>query len=104
MSGEKKMTIAGGLAALGAGAYYLLGPKGKEHQKKTKELMDKIKKEAEKEIKKAKKVTVPVYHKAVDLIAENYGKQYKIHEKEIKAIAKKLKSEWEGVTKKSKSK
>ena len=94
--------MAAGLAALGAGAYYLLGPNAKVHQKKAKDLMGKIKKEAEREIKKAKNVTVPVYHKAVDLIAENYGKQYKIHEKEIKEIAKKIKSEWKGITKKAK--
>ena len=41
-------------AALGAGAYYFLGPNKKAHQKKAKALYEKIKKEAKKEGKKLK--------------------------------------------------
>jgi hypothetical protein len=48
MSGGKKMAIAGGMAAVAGGAYYLLGPKSKAHQKKAKALMGKVKKEAKK--------------------------------------------------------
>ena len=34
---KKKIAVAGaGAALIGAGAYYFLGPKGKEHQKKAK--------------------------------------------------------------------
>jgi len=96
MSVGKKMVVGAGVAALGAGAYYLLGPKAKAHQKKASVLLNKMEKEVQDEIKKAEKVTIPLYHKAVDIVSKNYAKQYKAHEKDIKAFAKKLKNEWKG--------
>jgi len=99
MSGGKIVARVAGIAALGAGAYYLLGPKAKAHQKKVKVLVEKMKKEVEKEIKKVKEVTPPLYHKAVDNISKNYAEQYKLHEKDIKDFAKKMKSEWKGINK-----
>lgn len=54
ISGGKKMMVGAGMAALGAGAYYLLGPDGKKHQKKASAVLAKVKKEVEGEIKKAK--------------------------------------------------
>ncbi len=100
MSAGKKMAIGAGVAALSAasaGAYYLFGPNAKKHQKKAKVLMEKMKKEVKSEIKKAKEVTVPIYHKAVDVVVDTYAKQYKLHEKDIKAFANKLKKEWKKV-------
>ncbi len=91
MSGAKKVAIGAGVAALTAGAYYLLGPKGKENQKKVAALVGKMKKEVASEIKKVKVKTAPAYKKVVDTISANYAKQYKLHEKDIKAFAKKLK-------------
>ena len=99
MSGGEKVAMGAGLAAVGAGAYYLFGPKSKAHQKKVKMLAEKIKKEVAGEVKKAKAVTAPLYHKAVDVVSKNYAKQYKEHEKEIKALALKLKSEWKNADK-----
>ena len=96
MSSEKKVAAVAGLAALGAGAYYLLGPNAKAHQKKTSALLAKMKKDVQGEIKKAEKVTIPLYHQAVDIVSKNYAKQYKLHEPAIKAFAKKLKSKWKG--------
>jgi len=99
MSGGKIVAGIAGVAALGAGAYYLLGPKAKAHQKKAKVLVEKMKKEVEKEIKKVKEITPPLYHQAVDSISKNYAEQYKLHEKDIKAFAEKMKSEWKGMKK-----
>jgi len=90
-----------GAAALGAGAYYLLGPDAKAHQKKAKTLMVKMQKEIGAEIKKAKVEGTPMYHKVVNAVSENYAKQYEMHKPEIKALAKKLKSEWKKVSKKT---
>jgi hypothetical protein len=101
ISGGKMVAAGAGLAALAGGAYYLLGPKAKMHQKKASALMAKMKKEVASEMKKAKEVSTPLYHKAVDAIAENYAEQYKMHEGDIKAIAKKLKGEWKAVSKKA---
>jgi uncharacterized protein HemX len=55
MSVGKKIAIGAGVAAIGAGAYYLLGPKAKAHQKKVSVLANKAKKEAKKEMKEIKK-------------------------------------------------
>ena len=52
MSKGKKVAIGAGIgagiAALSAGAYYFLGPKGKAHQKKAKALVAKYKPEIKK--------------------------------------------------------
>ena len=103
-SGVSGVKVLAGVAALGvagAGAYYLLGPKAKAHQKKASTLFAKIKKEIEVEVKKAKEAGTPIYHKTVDMVSENYAKQYQMHEPEIQAFAKKLKSEWKGMGKKT---
>lgn len=52
MSVGKKLAIGAGVVAMGAGAYYLLGPNAKAHQKKMSLLATKVKKEAGKEIKR----------------------------------------------------
>jgi uncharacterized protein HemX len=99
ISGGKIVAGVAGVAALGAGAYYLLGPKAKAHQKKAKVLLSKMEKEVAKKVKKVKEVTPPLYHQAVDSISKNYAKQYKLHEKDIKAFAEKMKSEWKKASK-----
>ena len=99
MSGGKITATVAGMAAIGAGAYYLFGPNAKTHQKKAKILMAKIKNEVAREVKKVKEVTPPLYHKAVDTVSKNYAKQYKLHEKDIKFIANKLKKEWQDANK-----
>jgi len=101
MSGGKMLAAGAGVAALAGGAYYLLGPDAKKNQKKALELIAKMKKEVEKEMKKAKEMSVPMYQKAVDMISENYAKQYEMHGPEIMAFAKTLKKEWKGVVKKA---
>lgn len=102
ISKSKKVAIGGAvvaLSAIGAGAYYLLGPDGKKNQKKALALVGKMKKEIISEVKKAKKLSVPAYNKAVDMVSKNYAKKYKAHEKDIKIIASKLKSEWKDIQK-----
>ncbi|MEX2052548.1 MAG: hypothetical protein WD991_02555 [Candidatus Paceibacterota bacterium] len=96
-SGISKSKLAGGVgaaAAVSAGAYYLFGPDGKSHQKKVKQLMVNIKKEAISKTKKAKKITEPIYNNAIDSLVATYGKQYKDYQREIQAIATKLKGDW----------
>lgn len=90
--------VGAGVAALGAGAYYMFGPKGKTHQRKVFTVLSKMKKEVQTEVKKAKSATMPLYHKAVDMIAENYSRQYKLHAKDIRAFAGKLKKEAQAIS------
>lgn len=101
MSGRGIAAAAAGAVAIGAGAYYLLGPNAKAHQKKTKTLFIKMKKEVISKIKKVQKVTPQLYHQAIDTVSKNYTEQYKLHEKDIKAFAKKMKTEWKDVAKKA---
>ena len=106
MSTRKKMAIGAGVVAVGAasaGAYYLLGPNAKAHQKKASVLMAKIKKKLAQKAKKVKNLTEPLYHSAVDALADTYSKQYKAHEKDIKSLAIQLKKEWKKVKPKKSS-
>lgn len=102
MSTGKKVAIGAGIAAVGAGAYYLLGPNAKAHQKKALDLAKKMEKEVLAETKKVKNVSTNLYHSVVDKISKGYTKQHKVHEKDIKAVAKKLKGEWKSIAKKVK--
>lgn len=97
----KIAVIGAGVAAASAGAYYLFGPEGKQHQKKAKIWMKEMQSEIEKKLKKAKSVTGPLYKSAVDAMAETYSKQYKEHAGEIKAFAKQLKDKWENAQSKA---
>ncbi len=98
MSNGKKVAMAGAAAATVAGAYMLLGPDGKKNQKKAKLLMSKVEKEVKSKVKTAKNLSAPLYHKAVDAVMADYGKQYQEYGSEIKAVAKKLKGEWKKAT------
>ncbi|MBI3888516.1 hypothetical protein HY311_01860 [Candidatus Nomurabacteria bacterium] len=64
ISGSKVLMVEAGMAALGAGAYYLLGPDGKKNQKKAAALIFKIKKEVKSDAKKLKKEWKTVSKKA----------------------------------------
>jgi uncharacterized protein HemX len=94
MSAGTAVAIGAGVAAVGAGAYYFLGPKGKQHRGKAKAWMTEMETDVEKKLKKAKSVTQPLYRDAVDTVAATYSKRYKEYAPEIKALAKKLKGEW----------
>lgn len=94
MSVGRAAAIGAGVAAVSAGAYYFLGPKGKQHRGDAKVWMTKMEADVEKKLRKAKSVTGPLYRDAVDTIAATYSKRYKEHAPEIKALAKKLKTGW----------
>lgn len=96
VSTGKIVAVSAGIAALGAGAYYLLGPDAKKNQKKVGAWMDTAEKEISAVVTKAKKVSEPIYHGLVDGLVAKYAKQYNLKEKEITAFAKHLKSEWKG--------
>ncbi len=88
----KKVAIGAGVAAVGAGAYYFLGPKGKKHQKDAKAWATTAEKKFMTEVGKAEKVLTGKA-KAVA------GKAMKM-EKKIVAKAKKVQAK---VTNKAKA-
>ena len=100
ISAGKVMAIGAGVAALGAGAYYFLGPNGKKNQQKAKIWMTKMEKEVVKKTATLKNASAPVYHKVVDSLTQEYSKQYKEHAPQIKAFASHLKSQWKKTEKK----
>jgi len=97
----KIAAVEAGIAAVEAGAYYLFGPKGKQHQKLAETKVVEMKVELEKTLKKAKNITKPYYHGIVDTMAKTYSKQHKEYSEEIDAFAKKLKNEWKDMEQKS---
>ena len=64
-SKRKIAAVGAGLAVASAGAYYLLGPNKKAHQKKAKKLFAKIKKEAMSRAKQAKTIANKAVKKSV---------------------------------------
>jgi hypothetical protein len=94
ISNKAMMGVAAGVAAAAAGAYYLLGPKGKTHQRKAVAWIRGMTGDIKREVKNAKKITTPIYHKIVNEASSTYRKQYKENERDIKAFADKLKSDW----------
>ncbi len=90
----KVAAIGAGVAVVGAGAYALLGPNGKKNQKKAKDWMIKMEKDAENLVKKVKDIDATKYYDTVDSLASKYLKKYKDNAPEIKALAKQLKTEW----------
>lgn len=86
--------VGAGLAALAAGAYFFLGPKGKKHQKQMKGWMVKMKGEVLEKLEDAKDVTEPLYNEIVDTVARTNAVAGKIPKSEIAALANDLKKQW----------
>jgi hypothetical protein len=100
MSGGRMAAVGASVAAIGAGAYYLMKPKAKALQKKASKGVVMLRKEIMQKAMMAKSMTKPLYDNAVDTLAAEYGKEYKDSETDIKILANKLKGEWKGVAKK----
>ena len=100
---KKVAAIGTGVAAIGAAAYYLLGPNGKKHQKMAKGWATSMKAEALAQFKKTKGETKETYHKIVDEIAKSYTKNGKADVAKITKHAQDLKKQWLQVQKKAKS-
>jgi hypothetical protein len=94
ISNKAMVGIAAGVAAAAAGAYYLMGPKGKAHQRKAVAWVKGMTGEIKREVKSAKKMTTPIYHKIVNEASKAYRQQYKENEADIKAFTDKLKQDW----------
>lgn len=69
VSAGKVAAIGAGVAAVGAGAYYFLGPKGKKHRNDAKVLAKKVQKGAAKQVTKVKALAKKVAPMAKDMQA-----------------------------------
>lgn len=97
----KIIGLSAGAVALGATAYYFLGPKGKRHQKSAKQWVVEAKKKVIKEIEKGKEMTESIYGKIVDDILRPYVAKGAIAE-EVSALSKALKKDWKNIVRASK--
>lgn len=98
MNKKEEVIIGAGLAALAAGAYFFLGPKGKKHQKQMKGWMVKMKGEVLEKLEDAKEVSEPIYNDIVDAVAKANEVKGKIPETEIRALALDLKKQWRSLS------
>jgi arginyl-tRNA synthetase len=97
MSAGKVAAVGAGVAALGAAAYYFLGPNGKKNQKAMKGWMMEAKTKIVKNIEKAKQMTEPMYKMMVDEVVAPYMKKNAGNVKEIKAFSDNIKKQWKNV-------
>jgi hypothetical protein len=98
MDTKEEVLIGAGLAALAAGAYFFLGPKGKKHQKQMRGWMVKMKGEVLEKLEEAKEITEPIYNDIVDSVAKTNAVAGKIPQTEIKALAGDLKRQWRSLS------
>lgn len=100
---NEMMAIGAGIAALAAGAYFFLGPKGKKHQKNMKGWMVKMKGDVLERLEDAKEISEPIYNEIVDTVAKTNSVAGKIPQAEILALAADLKKQWRSINRGFKS-
>lgn len=81
ISGGKMLAVGAGVAALGAGAYLLLGPDGKKNRKAAGKMISKVKKEIKKDV-------MPVVKKAIKKAKQIEKKAQPKFKYAIKAVKK----------------
>jgi hypothetical protein len=98
----KSMAMRASALAIGATAYYFLGPESKKHQESAKKWTMEAKRKLIKEIEKGKEMTEAMYGDVVDNIVKPYitGGATAV---EVSAFAKALKQDWKHISKASKS-
>jgi hypothetical protein len=101
---KEGVLVGAGIAAIAAGAYFFLGPKGKKHQKQMKGWMVKMKGEVLEKLEEAKEVTEPIYNDIVDTVAKTNAVAGKIPKAEIAALAEDLKKQWRALNRTGKGK
>jgi gas vesicle protein len=97
MSKGKMLGIGAGAAALGAAAYYFLGPDGKKHQKSAKKWMADVQEKIIKKLENTKEVTEYVYEDIVNDIVKPYMARGVATAKEVEIFTKDLKKNWKNV-------
>lgn len=94
----KVAVVGAGIAALAATAYFLLGPKGKKHQKQAEVWAINMKRDVVKKLEKARAISEPVYNGIIDSVAAEYEKKTKASRPEIQALAADFKKHWKAIS------
>lgn len=94
----KSVAIGAGAVALGAAAYYFLGPKGKQHRAKAKEWTADAQKAVVRRMSKARELTEASYRNLVDEIISPYVNKGAAGAAEARAFAQAMKRDWKKFT------
>ncbi|MEX0652310.1 MAG: hypothetical protein WD509_03220 [Candidatus Paceibacterota bacterium] len=93
------LLLAGVAAAAAAGAYYLYGPKGKQHRTKIKSWTLKAQGEVMERVEKLKEVDRESLNKIVDMVAKKYKTAQGVSTAEVMEFAKDVKGQWDHIEK-----
>ena len=99
MSKSKIAALGASAIALGATAYYFLGPEGEKHQRSAKKWMVDAKKKIIQEVKKGEHMSESMYGNIVDNMVMPYMKKGAATAKEIGVFAQDLKRDWKHIVK-----
>lgn len=97
--GKKSLFIGAAVAGAAAAtaAYYLYGPKGKQHRSQIKGWTLKAQGEVMERIEKLKEIDRDTYNKVVDDVTKKYAKAKNVAAKEVASFAQDVKAQWEHV-------
>jgi hypothetical protein len=95
ISTEAVIALSAGVAAAGAITYYFFGPNSKDHQKKLKGWMIKMKGEIIQKIEMSGKITEAAYNDIVDTVASAYKDT--VTPEELAKFINLLKKHWKSI-------
>lgn len=90
------------LAAAAAGAYYFFGKDGKKHQAQASKWVKQAKTDVLKEVKRLKRISRPMYDKAVSQVIAEYKKIKSVDKQDLEKLSKELKGYYTGIAAKIK--
>lgn len=93
-SGAIVLGIAGAVAALAAGAYFIGTKDGKKQVKKINGWMLKVKGDVLEKMEAIRNIDEEKYHKILETVSEKYGKLKQVNKAELDVLIKDLKSHW----------
>jgi len=99
LSTKEIIGIGAGVAALGAAAFVLFGPEGKQNRKAIKGWSVKMKGEIIEKFEQAKELTEPVYHQIIDTVHAKYAKVKNVDQAELAKVVGDIKKHWKAIKK-----
>lgn len=99
LSTKEIIGIGAGVAALGAAAFVLFGPEGKQNRKAIKGWSVKMKGEIIEKFEQAKELTEPVYHQIIDNAKAKYAKLKNVDQQELDKVVVDIKKHWKALKK-----
>jgi hypothetical protein len=96
--GKKALVIGVGLAALGAAAYTLLGPRGSKNRKMLRGWALKMYGEIMDRVEDVKDLSEPIFEKIVEEVSKKYAKLKNIDQEDVDEAIAEIRRQWKKVT------